>query len=246
MSTATSHKNSTPSNAETVSSGERRHSTLLHIDVSARINHSISRSLSSKFIETWVKARPQDKVIRRDIGQHPPSFVTEKWIAASFTPKDQRTPTQLGTLAESDELIAELKAADILVLGTPMYNYGMPAALKAWVDQVIRVNETFSFDLDRGDWPLEPILKRKILVGLTSKGEFGFGPGGMRQHMNFLDGHLEALAHYLGLEERHFIHVEYQEFKDQRHKNSRQQAETNVIKLAKSLAGVRHEKDRQG
>jgi FMN-dependent NADH-azoreductase len=246
MSTTNFIQNSTPSYAEIVSSGERTHSTLLHIDVSARTTHSISRSLSSKFIETWVQARPLDQIIRRDIGQHPPSFVTEKWIAASFTPKDQRTPAQLGILAESDELIAELTAADILVLGTPMYNYGMPAALKAWVDQVIRVNETFSFDLGRGDWPLEPILKRKILVNLTSKGEFGFGPGGPRQHMNFLDGHLETLAHYLGVEERHFIHVEYQEFKDQRHKNSRQQAETNVIKLAQSLAGVITEKANRG
>ncbi len=62
------------------------------------------------------------------------------------------------TLAYSDSAIAELVAADLIVLGTPMYNYGMPSALKAWVDQVIRVGRTFSFDLARGDWPLEPLL----------------------------------------------------------------------------------------
>ena len=211
-------------------------STLLHIDVSARIKRSISRELSAKFIEIWMNVRPDDTVIRRDIGQNPPGFVTDEWIAAAFTPKEKQTTEHHTTLAESDELIAELAAADIVVLGTPMYNYGMPAALKAWVDRVIRVNETFSFDLARGDWPLEPILKDKILIGLTSSGEFGFRPGGVRAHMNFLHGHIESVAHYLGLAERHFIHVEYQEFQDERHKKSRLDAMTNTIALAQTLA----------
>ena len=190
--------------APIVPPGDMMRSTLLHIDASARVDRSISRDLSAKFVETWVKARPGDEVIRRDYGQNPPGFVTEEWIAASFTPKEKRTRTHRVELAESDELIAELAVANIVFLGTPMYNYGMPAALKAWMDQVIRVNETFSFDLARGDWPLQPILKDKVLVGLTSRGEFGFAPGGVREHMNFLDGHIEAVAHYLGLSERHF------------------------------------------
>ena len=219
-----------------VPSGGMMRSTLLHIDVSARVERSISRDLSAKFIDTWMKARPDDKVIRRDIGKNPPGFVTEEWIAAGFTPSEKRTSAHRAVLAESDELIAELAAADIVVLGTPMYNYGMPAALKAWVDQVIRVNETFSFDLARGDWPLEPILKNKVLVGLTSSGEFGFGPGGVREHMNFLHGHVKTIAHYLGVAEHHFIHSEYQEFHDERHKKSREDAMANTIALAQTLA----------
>ena len=218
------------------SAGRQVKSTLLHIDVSARLNRSISRDLSGKFIETWLTTRPDDTVIRRDIGQNPPGFVTEEWIAAAFTPKEKQTHEHHATLAQSDELIAELESANLVVLGTPMYNYGMPAALKAWVDQVIRVNKTFSFDLARGDWPLEPILKDKVLVGLTSSGEFGFGRGGVREHMNFLHGHIEAVAHYLGLAKRHFIHVEYQEFQDERHKKSHEAAVANTIALAQTLA----------
>ena len=210
-------------------------STLLHIDVSTRVERSISRDLSGKFIETWMNAHPDDTVILRDIGQHPPGFVTEEWIAACFTPKEQRTPAHHAALTESDELIAELAAADIVVLGTPMYNYGMPAVLKAWVDQVIRVNETFSFDLARGDWPLKPILKDKVLVGLTSSGEFGFGAGGVREHMNFLHGHIKTVAHYLGVSEHHFIHSEYQEFHDDRHRKSREDAVIKTIALAQTL-----------
>lgn len=81
---------------------------------------------------------------------------------------------QQRALALSDELVDELERAEVLVLGTPMYNYGMPTALKGWVDHVIRINRTFSFDLARGDFPLRPILSGKTLVLLTSSGEFGF------------------------------------------------------------------------
>ena len=211
--------------------------TILHIDVSAQtIERSISRKLSAKFLETWLAARPDDTVIRRDIGENPPGFVSAKWIEACFTSEEKRAPDLVDILKESDELIAELTAADLVLLGTPMYNYGMPTALKAWVDRVIRIGKTFSFDLARGDYPLEPILSGKTLVALTSKGEFGFAPGGIREHMNFLDGHIEAVAHYLGLADRHFVHSEFQEFADERHERSRHEAEQATVSLAITLA----------
>lgn len=209
---------------------------ILHIDASARIERSISRDLSASFIETWRKQRPQDSVIHRDIGKTPPGFISQDWIAACFTPEDQRTDAHTAALQESDILIAELEQAALIVLGTPMYNYGLPAALKAWVDQVIRVNRTFSFDLARGDYPLEPMLSGKTLVCLTSKGEFGFAKGGIREDMNHLDPHIETFAHYLGVEESHFISVEYQEFGGERHEHSRAAARQNTVALAASLA----------
>jgi len=209
--------------------------TILHIDASAQTERSISRKLSAKFIETWLSERPNDTVIRRDLSITQPGLVTGEWIAACFTPEEQRTPEMAEALRESDELISELESADIIVLGTPMYNYGMPAVLKAWVDRVIRIGKTFSFDLNRGDFPLEPILEGKKLVALTSRGEFGFAPGGIREHMNFLDGHIEAVAHYLGLSNRYFVHSEYQEFSDERHEGSRKDAEMDTVKLAKTL-----------
>jgi len=211
--------------------------TILHIDASAQaIERSISRNLSARFLETWMDERPDDTVIRRDIGENPPGFVSAKWIEACFTPEENLTPELVETLKESDELIAELAAADLVLLGTPMYNYGMPAALKAWVDRVIRIGKIFSFDLARGDYPLEPILGGKTLVAITSKGEFGFAPGGIRENMNFLDGHIEAVAHYLGLADRHFIHSEFQEFADERHERSREEAQQATVDLAKTLA----------
>jgi len=123
----------------------------------------------------------------------------EAWIAACFTKPAARTPAMAAVLAPSDELIGEIESADMIVIGTPMYNYGMPARLKAWVDQVVRVDRTFSFDLARGDWPLAPILSGKALILLTSSGEFGFGADGMRTDMNHLDPHLRVVGRYLGV-----------------------------------------------
>ncbi len=212
---------------------------LLHIDASARVERSITRALSESFVKTWLAERPRDAVVRRDVGLHPPTFVSQEWIAACFAAENERTAEQHAILALSDALIAELESADVIVLGTPMYNYGMPASLKAWFDQVVRIGKTFSFDLDRGDFPLEPILDGKMLVTLTSKGEFGFQPGGVREHMNHLDGHIESIAHYLGVTESHSIHVEYQEFRDDRHRMSREKAESDAVDLAKRLAANR-------
>lgn len=210
--------------------------TLLHIDASAQTDRSISRQLSQSFVSTWLEQHPDDTVIRRDLSKTPPGFITQEWIAACFTPEDERTPDMHAELKESDVLIDEVEAADVVVLGTPMYNYGMPAVLKAWVDRVIRINKTFTFDRDRGDYPLEPIFDGKTLVALTSKGEFGFSTGGMRENMNHLDGHIVSVAHYLGLSERHFVSSEYQEFADERHNQSRDTAEKDAIELARKLA----------
>jgi FMN-dependent NADH-azoreductase len=194
--------------------------TILHIDASVRGSTSLSRKLSRTFVEAWLSARPDDTVLRRDVGLDPPPFVTETWIAAAFTRPDDRTDIMRRALAASDRYISELERADLIVIGTPMYNYGMPAQLKAWIDQVIRVDRTFSFDLARGDWPLQPILKGKDLVLLTSSGEFGFEPGGVRETMNHLDTHIRTCSHYLGVAHTHHIGISYQEFGGTRHEQS--------------------------
>ena len=87
-------------------------------------------------------------------------------MEASFA-KGELSSEQQAVLSESEQLIAEVVQADIIVISSPMYNYGMPAVLKAWFDQLIRIGKTFSFDLNRGDNPLKPILKGKqvVLVG---------------------------------------------------------------------------------
>jgi FMN-dependent NADH-azoreductase len=209
--------------------------TLLHLDASPRGERSLSRRLSRQFVKAWLARRPGDRVIARDVGRQPPPFIDEAWIAAAFTAPAQRTPDQRAALAASDELIDELAAADVIVLGVPMHNYGMPAALKAWLDNVMRIDRTFTFDLARGDFPIEPILAGKTLVVLSSRGEFGFAPGGVRAHKNQLDPHLASVAPYLGVAASHSIAIEYQEFRDARHEASIARAHAAVPALVERL-----------
>ncbi len=187
------------------------------------------------FVEEWKAADPDVEIILRDVGMTPPDFISNDWIASVFTPEDKRTDEQRAVVRLSDMLIDELDRANILLISSPMYNYGMPAALKAWFDQVIRVNKTFTFDLARGDFPLEPIMSGKTLVLLTSAGEFGFEQGGIRDGSGHLSSHINTLRKYLGADTMFEAAAEYQEFADERHKASVASAQTAARDIARKL-----------
>lgn len=217
--------------------------SILHLDSSARRTdssevsyNSISKTLAAGFIKEWKKQRQADTVIYRDLGQTPPDFINQDWIAAVFTDEKIRTNAQKELLTLSDTLIDEVDRADIILMSSPMYNYGMPAALKAWFDQVIRIHKTFTFDLARGDYPLEPIMSGKTLVLITSTGEFGFEAGGIRENINHLGPHVKVMSKYLGVENFHEIRSEYQEFGDDRHTQSIENARNKILKLVQDLS----------
>lgn len=212
--------------------------TLLQIDSSARTPRSHTRRLTRSFVQAWLGRAPETRVICRDLGGNPPPAITEQWIAAAFTPEAERSADQKAALAASDTYIDELEQADVIVMGAPMYNYGMPAALKAWFDQVIRVNRTFHFDPDEDTWPLSPILTGKTLVILSSRGEFGFAQGELRADWNHLETHIRTLQHFLGVETSHLIAVEYQEFNDERHARSLARAERELKALVDKLTAL--------
>lgn len=212
--------------------------TLLHIESSAQVaSRSLTRQLGARFLAEWQAAHPDARVIRRDLATDPVEPVDAGWIAAAFTRPDERTAAMHDRLALSDRLIAEIEAADLIVMGVPMYNYGVPGALKCWIDQTARIGKTFSFDLARGDVPIEGTLSGKTLVVLSARGEFGFAPGGMREHMNALDRHLAACAHYWGVDRDAIrsVIVEYQEFKDGRFAASLARAQADVVALARDV-----------
>ncbi|WP_417528825.1 FMN-dependent NADH-azoreductase [Marinomonas shanghaiensis] len=216
---------------------------ILHIDSSVRRTdnstqsyNSISKSFGRCFIDTWLNKNHQDRVVNRDLGLNPPTFICQDWIAAAFTPEQKRSKAQKLALAESDTYFNEVVQADVILITAPMYNYGMPAVLKAWFDQMLRVNKTFTFDLARGDFPIEPILSGKTLVLLTSSGEFGFGVGGVREQMNHLGPHIKELAKYLGVDTFYEIGSEYQEFADDRHASSVKKAKQDIAALVNRLS----------
>jgi FMN-dependent NADH-azoreductase len=213
------------------------HMNLLVLNASPRRERSLSRRLGAAFLAEWLDLRPEDIVVQRDVGIDHPPLLTEAWIAACFTPDDQQTPAQRETLAYSDAAIEELTRADVLVITTPRYNYGMPAALKAWFDQVIRIRRTFRFDSAEKTWPLSPMLSGKKLVLLSSSGEFGFHPNGLREDWEHLEPHVRTCAHYLGVApiDLHHVAIEFQEFGDERHAASVQEAQQSVKRLARTL-----------
>ena len=211
---------------------------LLLVSASPRRERSLSRRLATAFVSQWLAVRRSDVIVERDVGIDHPPLLTEAWIAACFTPEDQRTPAQRGVLAYSDAAIEELERADVVLIATPRYNYGMPAALKAWFDQVIRINRTFSFDRAERTWPLSPLLSGKKLVLMSASGEFAFHAGGLRQGWEHLEPHVRTCAHYLGVArgDVHHVSIEYQEFDDERHRASVQGAIETAKALARRLA----------
>ncbi|OQP87286.1 NAD(P)H dehydrogenase [Rhizobium rhizosphaerae] len=180
---------------------------ILPIDSSARAglsgrdrHGSHTRRLSRRFIDTWMEQRMMDVVTYRDVGQKPPQPVSGDWIAAAFRPPERRNAAQQTVLAESDQLAGELLAADLVVIGAPMYNFGVPAQLKAWIDNVVRVGVTFGFDRARpGEpyWPMLPTGKR--LVILTARGDYGYDEGGRLASSNLVEAGLKVPLAYLGL-----------------------------------------------
>lgn len=208
---------------------------ILRLDASVRQARSLTRMMSDLFFEKWRESSAILNVTRRDVGLNPPPAISEDWVAAAFTPLEQRTPEQCARLEASDRLIEEVEQADIILIATPMYNYGMPAGLKAWIDQIVRVGKTFTFDLARGDRPLEPIFSGKTLVLLTASGEFGFGPGELNEGADHLIPHLRTISKYLGADSIHHVGIEYQEFGDHRFDRSRAAAIQEVEQLVKEI-----------
>jgi FMN-dependent NADH-azoreductase len=119
---------------------------LLVVETSPRGNSSISRNMTQRFVETWQAAHPDGEVVVRDLMETELAFVNAPWLQAYFTPTEQHSPEMKETLRLSDELVAELLSADHLVIATPIYNYNVPAALKAWIDHIVRKGITLGFD----------------------------------------------------------------------------------------------------
>ncbi len=119
---------------------------LLVVETSPRGDHSISRGLTSRFVAEWQAAHPGGQVVDRDLMETDLPFVTAPWLQAYFTPPQQHSPEMKEVLRLSDELVAELLATDHLVIATPVYNYNVPAALKAWIDHIVRKGLTLGMD----------------------------------------------------------------------------------------------------
>jgi FMN-dependent NADH-azoreductase len=143
-------------------------------------------------------------------------------------------------LAQSDALVDELLAADLIVIGVPMYNFGMPSTLKAWIDNVVRVGRTFGFDRSRTGEPYWPLLadQGKRLVLLSSRGDYGYNPGERLAAINHVEAAVMTPLRYIGIDAVERIAIEYDEFRDERLQASIAAAEAEVDALVERLAAT--------
>ena len=204
--------------------------TFLVINSSGRVTRSVTRRLTARFVETWRDHNPGSTVIIRDVGLSPPSPVSEHWIAAAFD--DSGTPAE--ALCESEALIQEIISADAIVMGVPMYNFGLPAQLKAYFDQVVRIGRTFAYRPNDDD-PYRPLLSSRPCVVITSVSDVALYPHGALAHLNFCDPHLTMLCNFIGISEPMYIRAEEGLL---RKPTALAQVETEVDRMARSVSGV--------
>jgi FMN-dependent NADH-azoreductase len=139
---------------------------VLEVAASGRNEGSVSRMLSADLLGALEERHGDIELTRRDLNKGL-AFVDEGWINANFTAPEERSAAQRAALAESDALVAELKSADVVVIGTPIYNFGIPAALKAWIDMVARARLTFRYTENGPEGLLEG---KKAYVVIASGG----------------------------------------------------------------------------
>jgi FMN-dependent NADH-azoreductase len=177
-------------------------STLLKIDVSPRGDYSISRKLGNHFATEWQSNHVGGKISTRDLANTKLPYVDLPWIAGAFTSPDQHTPEHKAALKISDELIAELLAADEVVISTPMYNFNVPAVLKAWIDHIVRLNKTFAF----GPEGLKGLAAgKKVTVIIASGSEYT--KGSPLESYNLEGPYFKVVFGFIGITDVTIVHA---------------------------------------
>jgi FMN-dependent NADH-azoreductase len=179
--------------------------TLLHIDASPRGSRSQSRQLGRDFLSAWREAHPAGRILTRDVGLTPPPFVTESWVEGAFAPRAEQSAAARAAIAVSDQYVDELLAADQVLITTPIYNLSLPAALKAWIDQIVRMGRT----VERAAGGFAGLAKGKRVVILVTSGS-DFRPQSPGGAYNFLEPYLRAVLGFIGITEVSFIYAHSQ------------------------------------
>ncbi len=174
-------------------------STLLLIESSVRQRDSVSRQLSEEFVAQWRQANPGGRVLNRDLAREPLPHLDADLLGGWMKPAAEQSAAEQAALARSDQLIEELLAADVLVLGAPMYNFAIPSTLKAWLDHVLRAGVTFKYT-EQGP---RGLLQGKRAYVLTARG--GVYAGGPLDQQ---EPYLRQALGFIGIDDVQFVHAE--------------------------------------
>lgn len=172
---------------------------ILQINSSSRPDASHSTRLANSIVQRLRTADPDAALTVRDLGRTPHRELDEAALQALFTPAEQRTPEQAARVALDDVLIAEIQAADVVVLGVPMYNFGVPAQLKNWIDAISRARVTFRYT-DKGAEGL--LTNKRVYVALTRGGMYRNTPADTQVP------YLKTVFAFLGMTDVQFVYAE--------------------------------------
>jgi FMN-dependent NADH-azoreductase len=206
----------------------REQTNILTVSASAQQEGSVTRRFATEMVEELASQHGPLKIVHRDVSAGLP-VVDAGWIEANYTPAEQRDTRQRGKLALSDELVSELRDADILIIAAPIYNFSVPASLKAWIDMICRVGLTFNYT---SDGP----------VGLLGNGARGakkayivMASGGTRlgSEIDFASGYLRHVLGFIGIDDVAFISAERFNHKDQ---DAIQGIQSRIVQLAREAA----------
>jgi len=172
---------------------------ILQINASARRTGANSTRIANQIVARLSAGHPGAQLTLRDLAETPHPALDEAALGALFTPAGQRTPEQAARVALDDVLIAELQAADVIVLGVPMYNFGIPAQLKNWIDAIARAGVTFRYT-EQG--PQGLVQGKRVYVALARGGLYRDTPADTQVP------YLKTLFAFLGMEDLRFIYAE--------------------------------------
>jgi len=175
---------------------------ILNIITSAKGEASVSNKQSNAILERLAAAYPESKVHTHDLAKHPFPHLEESHIAAFYTPEEARTDENKAAIKHSDNAIKEILEADIIVIGVPVYNFGIPSTLKAWIDHIVRAGVTFKYE---NGVPVGYVTGKKVYLSIASGAVFSEGA---YKSYDFVEPYLRVVFGFIGMTDITVFRVE--------------------------------------
>lgn len=204
--------------------------TVLSIETSPLGDHSVSRKLSAKILTELMIKHPNIQVVTRDLAASPLPHLDGMTVGAFFTPPNQRSEAQNQALTLSDACVDELIAADVVVIGSPMWNFGIPSSLMAWIDHVIRAGRTFQYGANGPESLLPP--GKKVIIASSRGGVYSSGP---MQAMDHQETYLKTVLGFIGLHDVSIVRAEGVSLGEDAVKNAMAAAEVQLIEMINTM-----------
>jgi FMN-dependent NADH-azoreductase len=176
---------------------------ILFINSSPRGNESYSQQVAQRLVDGLKTRHPEAGVVIRDVAKQPLPHIGEDFISAIAVMPEQRNAGQSAAIALSDVLIEELIAADTVVIAAPMYNFGLPSTLKAWIDHIVRAQRTFAYTKEAGPHGL--LQGKQAILVVARGGVYSDGPA---KPMDFQESYLRATLGFVGITDVRVVRVE--------------------------------------